>query len=39
MNTFVIPVVTLTIMALLGVFLLRKSPDDENRALVRRRSD
>ena len=39
MNTFVIPVVTLAIMALLGLFVLRNSPDDENRAPINRRSN
>jgi hypothetical protein len=39
MNTFVIPVVTLTITALLGLFVLRNSPDDEERAPINRRSN
>jgi len=30
MNTFVIPILTLTLMALLGVYVLRNRSDDEN---------
>jgi hypothetical protein len=30
MNTFVIPIVTLTLMALLGVYVLRNRTDDDN---------
>ena len=30
MNTFVIPIVTLTIMALVGLRLMRNSPEDED---------
>ncbi len=36
MNTFVIPIVTLTVMALLGVFVLRNNPEDEDREHARR---
>ncbi|WP_306152989.1 hypothetical protein [Roseovarius sp. MMSF_3281] len=36
MNTFVIPIVTLTLMALLGVFVLRHPSDDENDEKPRR---
>jgi len=31
MNTFVIPIVTLTIMALLGLRVMRDHPEDEDR--------
>jgi len=30
MNTFVIPIVALTLMALLGVYVLRNPSDDQN---------
>lgn len=36
MNTFVIPIVTLTIMALLGVFVLRNPSDDDDDGVARR---
>jgi len=36
MNTFVIPIVTLTIMALLGVFVLRNPSDNDDDGVARR---
>lgn len=36
MNTFVIPIVTLTLMALLGVFVLRNNASDEDEHESRR---
>lgn len=36
MNTFVIPIVTLTLMALVGACVLRNPSDDENDKKPRR---
>ena len=36
MNTFVIPIVTLTLMALLGLFILRNNAKDEDKRESRR---